>query len=171
MRRLRRGGVIEQAKAAVSLIDVLSGMGVEVSGFPPPGTSIKIWCPFSHLHPDGGREREMRLYGDDRVKVFCHICQQQFDVVSLSASLWDCSQPEAARRLLGGRSVVLEAVGGRTAHDLQVSAVAALGLWADAREVDRFGEQYRTVLATADRILDQSHVDVWLSAAKSALSG
>ena len=168
MKRLHRVNSISRACAQTPMHVVLAMAGVEVAGPPPPGTSLKIWCVNSHLHPDGGREREMRLYSDN--KAYCHICRKQYDPVSLAAQVWDCSQKVAALRLLVGSTDSDEQSAPQYVFQLRAGAVAALGVWADAHEIDRLGPEYQSCLNVASRITDSSHVIKWLEVCKKVLS-
>jgi hypothetical protein len=169
VRRLHRPGDIGRAVASVPIIDVLASLGVIVEAAPLPGTTQKIWCPFSDLHPDGGRQREMRLYSDG--KAHCHICVKQYDSVSMAAQAWGVSQRIAAQRLLEGQEVITERQAVRSLYVVRAGAVAALGVWADRVGIDRFGLEYRRCLALADHIQEPGHVKLWLAASKQFLRG
>lgn len=169
MRRLRYGGVIQQAIKAVPITEILRSMGVDAPGLPPFGSSVKIYCPNGIYHPDGGAEKEVRLYPDG--KMYCHICVEQHDSVSLAAQAWGCRPLVAARQLLEGREVAeASVVVADRSYELRAGAVAALGVWADARGVDRFSEAYRRCTVAADGICEPEDVDRWLAACKVALT-
>lgn len=176
MRRLHRGGLVDRAVRLVPVGDVLMKLGIQFPGTPPAGSSFKIYCPFGDYHPDRGKEKEMRIYSDGRV--YCHICRRQYDSVSLFASVAQVSPMIAARQLLvdAGYSSSEDDPGIRIVEEtppekLQSGALAALGVWADAREIDRLSERYLRCVQTADQILDPEHVQAWLSACKQHLSG
>jgi hypothetical protein len=52
-----------------------------------------------------------------------------------------------------------------------VNAVAALAIWADAHQVDRFSREYVKCLMLADRIVFPEHIETWLEFSKNLLSG
>lgn len=167
MRRLRRGGLIQQANKAVPITEVLRSMGADAPGIPPDGSSVKVYCPYGHFHPDGGAEKEARLYSDG--KLYCYVCNEQHDSVSLAAKEWGCRPLVAARLLLAGRVVAEEVIYADRSFELRAGAVAALGVWADACGVDRFSESYAQCLQVADRICEPGHVDQWLQVCKTML--
>lgn len=168
MRRLHRPGVIAQAVKLTSILSVLASLGVAVDTLPAYGTSRKIECPFSYLHPEGKDRREMRLYADG--KAYCHVCLCQYDSVSMAAQAWDCGQLVAAQRLLAGQEVVPAQEYARSMYAVRAAAVAALAVWADANEVDRLSETYHKCLKLADVISAPEHVGPWLAACKRALT-
>lgn len=176
MKRLHHGTVVDRAVRLIPVGDVLLKLGVQFPGTPPAGSSYKVYCPFGELHPDRGAEKEMRLYADGRA--FCHICRRQYDSVSLFAQAVGVSPVIAARQLLvdAGYSSKDDDQGIRVVEDippekLQARALAALAVWADAHEIDRFSDAYLRVSDTADHITEQDHVRRWLDAAKRRLSG
>lgn len=167
MKRLHRGGIIQQANTAVPIFEILRTMGVDAPTLPPFGTSVKIYCPNGIYHPDRGAEKEARLYADG--KMYCHICDEQHDSVSLAAQLWGCRPLSAARQLLEGRVISEDVALADQSYELRAGAVLALGVWADANDVDRFTEAYRQCLKDADGIHLPEDVDRWLGSAKDAL--
>lgn len=60
--------VIERADEAVNVIDVLEAMGCDV----PRGeyNSWKMFCPFREEHPDGGLDKNFRVYPPTNVNCF-----------------------------------------------------------------------------------------------------
>lgn len=168
MRRLRYGGVIQQANKAVSIVEILKSMGIDAPGIPPFGTSVKVYCPYGIYHPDRGAEKEARLFSDG--KLYCYVCDEQHDTVSLAAQAWGCRPMVAARQLLEGREVTLDPVMRDRSWELRAGALAALAVWADAREVDRFSESYLRCTTAVDGVRDPQDVDRWLRACKTALA-
>ena len=167
---------MDRAVRLIPVGDVLTKLGVQFPGTPPAGSSYKAYCPFGDLHPDRGAEKEMRLYADGRA--FCHVCRRQYDSVSMFAQKMDVSPIIAARQLLvdAGYSSHEEDQGLRVVEDtppekLQMGALAALAIWADAHGVDRFSEDYLRVVDTASFIIEEEHVRRWVAAAKRRLSG
>lgn len=177
MRRLRRGGFLARASRLVPVSDVLTWAGIPNSGIPPVGAPQKILCPFQETHPQERQtEKDMRIYADN--KVFCHLCNTQYDSVGLAAAVWSLSRFEAAKAILAraGLDVTDDAsnleslIKKDTPEKLRSDAVFALGRWADAREVDRFSSSYRRCVSLAEQISAPHHVQKWLSACKEYLS-
>lgn len=173
MKRLRRGSFVERAARMVPIVVVLDHLGISNPGTPEGGVTVKVMCPFQETHPpDRSGEKDMRIYSDG--KAFCHICAEQFDSVGLAARIWDLSRPLAARQLMAMQGLDVgeddeSLVRVVTPAQLRSSAIAALGVWADARDVDRFGPAYATVMQVADRITEPEHVQEWLEASKDFL--
>ena len=69
-------------------------VGVEV----PERDAAKVSCPFGALyHPDRGTEAALRVYRDH---AWCFAEQEYFSPCRLTAMVWDCTQDDAALRLL-----------------------------------------------------------------------
>jgi hypothetical protein len=174
VKRLRRGSFVSRAVRLVPIVVVLDYIGIQNPGTPEGGISVKVHCPFQETHPpDRSGEKDMRLYSDG--KAFCHLCAEGWDSVQLAARLWELTLPEAARRLLAMRGLDVSEedeafVQAVTPEQLRASAVAALGVWADANDVSRFTENYVRCLRLADQIQKSEHVDAWLRASKDFLT-
>jgi hypothetical protein len=154
---------------------VLTWLNVQNPGTPGEGVSVKVMCPFSETHPpDRSGEKDMRIYSDG--KAFCHMCATQYDSVGLAAQAWGLTRVEAARAVLSraGLDVSSEEdwesqLSAPSPEQMRTSAVAALGVWADAQQVDRFDPRYSACLEAADQIQSAEHVDMWLDACKAFL--
>lgn len=164
---------MDRAARMVPIVVVLDHLRIPNPGTPGEGVSIKVACPFQETHPpDRSGEKDMRIYSDG--KAFCHMCAEGWDSVALAARVWDVSRPIAARRLLAMQGldvseddvIVTQAV---TPAQLRTGAVAALGVWADRRGVDRFSDRYASCLTAADLIEREEQVSEWLTACKSFL--
>lgn len=81
----------------VDLVLVLTQLGVEIS-HPPEGTSLKVFCPFSFLHEDGGAAPALRVYSTNTA--FCFAEDLFFTPSSLAAVARDVTRREAAEQLL-----------------------------------------------------------------------
>lgn len=177
MKRLHHGGVVQRAIRLIPVGVVLDQLGISYPGTPPAGSSYKVYCPFGDYHPDRGAEKEMRLYSDG--KAYCHICQRQYDSVALASQAWGMAYPEAAKALLvaGGFSAAPEdseeerILKETSPEELRTGAVAALGVFADARDIDRFGDRYARCMEAADAITRPEHVEKWLARCKEFLLG
>lgn len=175
MKRLRRGSFVARAARMVPITVVLDHLGIQNPGTPEGGVSVKVHCPFQETHPpDRSGEKDMRIYSDG--KAWCHLCTEGWDSVGLAARIWDLSRPLAARQLLAMQGIdvsgdedVESLLREATPAQLRTSAVAALGVWADARGVDRFDPAYARCLEMADQITEPHHVDLWIAAAKDFL--
>ena len=176
MRQLRRGSIVDRAARRVPICDVLDWIGIPNPGTPPDGVSVKCFCPFQETHPlERSGEKDMRIYADG--KGFCHLCNEQWDSVRLAAQIWSLTLPEAARAVLArsgldvsGDDELVSLLSKPTPQQLRPGALAALAVWADARDIDRFGSDYARCLQLADQILEPHHVDKWLLACKEFLS-
>jgi hypothetical protein len=176
MKQLRRGSIVDRAARRVPICDVLDWIGIPNPGTPPDGVSVKCLCPFQDTHPpDRSGEKDMRIYADG--KGFCHLCAEGWDSVRLVARIWSLTLPEAARAVLArsgldvsGDDELASLLSKPTPQQLRPGALAALAVWADAREVDRFGPDYARCLQLADQIIEPHHVDKWLLACKEFLS-
>jgi hypothetical protein len=176
MKQLRRGSIVDRAARRVPICDVLDWIGIPNPGTPPDGVSVKCFCPFQETHPlERSGEKDMRIYGDG--KGFCHLCNQQWDSVRLASQIWSLTLPEAARAVLArsgldvsGDDELVSLLSKLTPQQLRPGALAALAVWADARDVDRFGPEYARCLQLADQIIEPHHVDKWLLACKEFLS-
>jgi hypothetical protein len=176
VKQLRRGSVVDQAARRVSVCEVLDWIGIQNPGTPPEGVSVKCTCPFQETHPgDRSGEKDMRIYGDG--KAFCHMCNEQWDSVRLVSQIWSLTLPEAARAVLArsgldvsGDDHLASLLSKPTPQQLRPGALAALAVWADSQNIDRFGESYARCLQLADKITEPHHVDKWLTACKGFLS-
>jgi len=173
VRRLRRGSFVDRAARLIPIVVVLDHLRIANPGTPGDGVSIKVMCPFQETHPpDRSGEKDMRIYSDGRA--FCHMCAEGWDSVGLAARVWDVTRPLAARRLMAMQGLDVgeddsSLVVPVTPAQLRTGAVAALGVWADRRGVDRFSESYARCLDAADQIATPDHVLKWLAAAKEFL--
>lgn len=96
----QRTSWIATANENISIIDVLTSLGIHVQIANSSGTSRKIHCPFGELyHSDSGLEKTMRVFKQTN-SAYCFRCNQSYDPVSLAAAVWDTSRHAAALRLL-----------------------------------------------------------------------
>lgn len=174
MKRLRRGTMVQRASRLVPVVVVLDKLGIANSGTPPEGVSLKVECPFQEGHPpDRSGEKDMRIYSDG--KAFCHMCAEGWDSVHLAARVWELSLMQAARHLLALQGIEVsdddrESLAVKaTPAQLRASAVAALAVWADANDINRFSAAYAKCLQAADDIVSEEHVDAWLTACQNFL--
>jgi len=156
----------------VDLVRLLLDEGFEAH-HPDTGASIKGYCPFGFMHPDGGHERALRIY--DSNSAWCFSCEEFFTPVRLASRLWDVSADEAARQLARSYGVAtgdlehaVASIGVEPPPDIAELA-DALRLWFDRQEFA--GGRY-AVRATA-RVLElvvmvktTEEAAMWLSQAK-----
>lgn len=190
--RLKSESKVALVAARISVVEVMQCMGFEVEQ-PSEGTSIKTYCPFTWLHPDGKATKGFRLYGDGGA--YCFIEQQRYDSVSVASLVWDCTPTQAATRLAQGQrptqgraqgAVVtvaalsdLAGVIGPGLNDLgpqtivgpsqRVSYLAALQTWCSAVPARRSSPAYCQVLDLLDCVSTVEQAQQWLAAAKQVL--
>lgn len=172
--------LVRVANTAIPFVSACRVVGIYVPG----GASergTKIYCPFGVLHPDGGREKAFRVYYDHG---FCYAEWSYYTPVGLAAAVWDCSQAEAAARLL-------EAAGvsnpnwqrrWRTVVDwsppVDLGALReALRIWCESQCRNWHRLQYRPVVADAlaaclgllPRVSNDQDCALWLEASKAVM--
>lgn len=88
------------ANREITIIEVLTSLGIHVQVAGLSGASRKIHCPFGELyHSDSGLEKTMRVFQKTNT-AYCFRCNQSYDPVSLASAVWDTSRQAAALRLL-----------------------------------------------------------------------
>src|SRR5215475_5734938 len=88
------GSPVQLANRLVPMTIACRAAGLEV----PDRDAAKVHCPFGALyHPDGGHEAALRVYRDH---AWCFAEQEYFSPCKLTALVWDCTQDDAALRLL-----------------------------------------------------------------------
>lgn len=91
--------VISVANEQVSIASVCRHIGMYLPDAVDDTKSVKVFCPFSFLHADGGAEPAFRVYPGPN-NAYCFACTQFFSPVSLAATAWDVDWSQAATQLL-----------------------------------------------------------------------
>lgn len=149
------------------------------------GRSVKVHCPFGHMHKDRGASASFRVYADTN-SGWCFAGCGYFSPVSLAATAWDVSWEDAAERLREKFDVsVLEAVTWEQASvpreepviDRAALAVALSehcyrsfpGRWESMQFQAPVSGMYSRCLETLEKVETRDQAWRWLDATKQVM--